>query len=237
MATKKEETKVKAAPVKAKAVKAEPKPKATKAAKKESISDDVKAGSKTSIDVENYLSCGTHIGTKVKTKDMSKFVYKTNPNGLHIIDVQVVDERIKKAGNFLAKYNPDEIVLVSRRENGWKPVKAFGKAIGAKYYVGRYPAGVLTNPSLKTFVEPSVMVVTDPWTDKNAVHDAMLAGIPIVALCDTNNTLQNIDVAVPCNNKGGKSLGLVYWLLANYYLQARKELKGKKLDKAKFIPQ
>jgi len=168
---------------------------------------------------------------------MGRFIYKTNPNGLHILDVQMVDDRIKLAGKFLAKYDPDEIVIVSRRENGWKPAKEFGKAIKAKFFTGRYPAGVLTNPSLKTFIEPKVMIVTDPWTDKNAVHDAVLVGLPIVALCDTNNTLQNIDIAIPCNNKGSKSLGLVYWLLANYYLKERGELKGKQLNQDKFIVQ
>lgn len=212
----------------------------TKPAKKvvetkgQDTSSDVKAGSNTSVPVETYLSSGSHIGTKVKTKDMSRFTYKTNPNGLHILDVQVVDERIERAGKFLAKYSPDDILVVGRRENAWKPIKAFAKAVGAKSYTGRYPAGVLTNPSLKTFIEPKIILVTDPWTDKNAVHDAFLVGIPIIALCDTNNTLQNVDIAVPCNNKGAKSLGLVFWLLANYYLKERGELKGKELDKEPF---
>lgn len=188
---------------------------------------DVSSNSaKTHLAVEEYLSSGAHIGTKVKTKDTERFIYKTNPNGLYILDVQVVDERIKNAGELLAKYEPKDILLVSRRENGWKPAKAFAKLTGAKYFVGRYPAGVLTNPNLKTFIEPKIVVITDPWTDKNAVHDATIAGIPIIALIDTNNTLQNVDIAVPCNNKGSKSLSLVYWLLANYYLKAKNKIKS-----------
>ncbi len=202
---------------------------------KEVTSDDVKIGSKTTIPTETYLSSGTHIGTKVKTKDMSRFVYKTNPIGLNIIDVQVIDERLKQAGKFLARYSPEEILVISRRENGWKPVRAFSKVTGAKKFTGRYPAGVLTNPNLETFTEPKVLLVTDPWTDKNAVHDAVIAGIPIIALCDTNNTTQNVDFAIPCNNKGAKSLALVYWVLASYYLKERKELKGKELDKSAFF--
>ena len=197
--------------------------------------DEVKQGSKTTVPVETYLSAGVHIGTKVKTKDMQKYIYKTNPAGLHIIDVQVIDDRLQKAGKLLAKYNPDEILIISRRENGWQPIKAFAKVVGIKYFIGRYPTGVLTNPSLSTFIEPKVVVVTDPWTDKNVVADANSVGIPVIALCDTNNTLQNVDFAIPANNKGAKALALIYWLLAQYYLKERKELKGKELDKEPFF--
>lgn len=215
--------------------------KTTKATSKKTVetkeiqSEEVKSGSKTDVSVESYLSAGVHIGTKVKTKDMQKFIYKTNPVGLHVIDVQSIGERLQKVGKFLSKYNPDEILVISRRENGWAPVKAFAKVTGAKYFTGRYPAGVLTNPNLKIFIEPKVVLITDPWTDKNAVHDSSLVGITIIALCDTNNLTQNVDLAIPCNNKGAKSLALVYWLLASYYLKERGELKDKELDKTAFF--
>jgi len=182
------------------------------------------------IDSKEYLKSGIHIGTKFKTKYMAKFIYKTRPDGLSVLNLQQIDERVALAANFLAQYEPDEILITCRRENGWKAAKKFAKTIGAKFYVGRYPAGVITNPQLKTFIEPGLMFVADPRGDKNAVKDAYLMKIPILALCDTNNTLRNVDVAIACNNKGAKSLGLVYWILATEYLKATGQKVKLKLE-------
>jgi len=180
---------------------------------------------------ETYLSAGVHIGTKYKTKHIAPFIYKINPDGLAILNISLCDERLRLAGKFLAQFAPEEIIVVGRRENAWRPIKAFAKVTGAKEFAGRYKAGVITNPQLKDFIEPKVMIVTDPWPDKNAIHDAMLRSIPVLALVDSNNVLNNVDFAVPCNNKGSKSLGVVYWILANQYLKERGLLqKDKNLD-------
>ena len=176
---------------------------------------------KTLVPVETYLESGIQIGTTFKTKFMQPYIHKVNPkNGVAILDLEKVDQKLKEGANFLAKYKPEDILVVCRRENGWKAAKKFAKTIGAKYFVGRYPAGIITNSQLKTFMEPKLMFVADPRGDKNAVKDAYKVNIPILALCDSNNTLRNIDVAIVCNNKGAKSLGLVYWILTNEYLKA-----------------
>ncbi len=171
---------------------------------------------------EDYLKSGIHIGTKFRTKYMENFVYKTRPDGLSVLNIKQIDSRIKLAAQLLSHFEPEDILIVSRRENGWRPVRMFEKATNAKCFPGRYPPGILTNAQLKNFTEAKVMVVTDVGPDKNAVKDALSVGIPIVALCDTNNQVNNIDLVIPCNNKGKKSLGLVFWLLAKTYL----ELKG-----------
>ncbi len=174
------------------------------------------------IEVETYLESGIQIGTKFKTKDMSEYIHKVNPqNGVAILDIQKIDEKLKNGIKFLSQYNPEDILVVCRRENGWKSAKRFAESIGAKYYVGRYPAGVITNPQLKTFIEPKLVFVADPRIDKNAVKDAYLMNLPVIALCDSNNTFQNVDISIICNNKGSKSLSLVYWLLANGYLKSK----------------
>ncbi|MBN1501980.1 30S ribosomal protein S2 [Candidatus Woesearchaeota archaeon] len=174
-----------------------------------------------------YLKAGIHIGTKFKTKYMEKFIYKTRPDGLSVLNVQEINDRIKVMANFLAQYKPEEILVVSRRENGWLPVKMFGMITGAKFFAGRYPPGVLTNPRLKNYTEPKVLIVTDAWPDRNAVNDALRMGIPIIALCDTNNQANNIDLVVPCNNKGKKSLGLLFYILTKEYLKTRGEFNEK----------
>jgi small subunit ribosomal protein S2 len=163
---------------------------------------------------EEYLKSGIHIGTKFKTKYMKEFIYKTRPDGLSVLNIESIDARIRVAISFLSTYEPKDVLIVSRRENGWKGVKKLAELLGCKFFAGRYPPGVLTNSQLVDFVEAKVIFVTDPWPDRNAINDALKVGIPVVALCDTNNQANNIDLVVPCNNKGKKSLGLLFWLLA-----------------------
>ena len=173
------------------------------------------------IPTEQYLKAGIHIGTKFRTKYMDKFIYKTRPDGLAVLNLQEIDERLGLAAAPPFGYSPEEILVVCRRENGWKPAKLFGKYTGARVFAGRYPPGLITNPGLSDFLDVKVMFVTDSWVDRNAVNDALKAGIPIIALCDTNNQSNNIDLVVPCNNKGKKSLGLIFWVLTNEYLKRR----------------
>ncbi|MFA6073505.1 MAG: 30S ribosomal protein S2 [Candidatus Woesearchaeota archaeon] len=175
---------------------------------------------------DDYLKSGIHIGTKFRTKYMENFIYKTRPDGLSVLNVQKIDERIKMAANMLSCYEPKDILIVCRRETGWKAVKLFAEITGCKFFAGRYPPGVLTNPSLKNFIEAKIILVADAWPDKNAVEDALKIGIPVIALCDTNNQANNIDLVMPCNNKGKKSLGLVFYLLAKTYAEKRKLLSA-----------
>ncbi|MBN1646344.1 30S ribosomal protein S2 [Candidatus Woesearchaeota archaeon] len=180
---------------------------------------------------EDYLKSGVHIGTKFRTKYMSNFIYKTRSDGLSILNIQKIDERIGIAAKFLANYAPEDILIVSRRENGWHAVSLMEKLAGVQVLIGRYPPGILTNPNLKSYREAKVLVVTDAWPDRNAVDDALKVGVPVVALCDTNNQPNNIDLVLPCNNKGKKSLGVVFYLLTKHYMYARGLLnKGQDLE-------
>ncbi|MBW2972628.1 30S ribosomal protein S2 [Candidatus Woesearchaeota archaeon] len=173
------------------------------------------------VPIDHYLKAGIHIGTKFRTRYMDNFIYKTRPDGLYVLNLQKIDERIGIAAKFLARYEPEDILVVCRRENGWKPVTLFGKATGCNVFAGRYPPGILTNTNLENFMEVKVLVVVDAWPDRNAINDAIKVGVPVVALCDTNNQTNNIDMVVPCNNKGKKSLGLLFHILATQYLRER----------------
>ena len=177
------------------------------------------------LDSNDYLKSGIHIGTKFRTKYMADFIYKTRPDGLSVLNLKKIDERIRVAVNFLSQYEPNDILVVSRRENGWKALKKLTELTGINVIIGRYPPGILTNSNLETFTQPKILVVSDPWTDKNAVEDAIKIGIPVVALCDTNNQSNKVDLLVPCNNKGKKSIGLFYFLLAREYMRSKAMLK------------
>ena len=174
---------------------------------------------------EAYLKAGIHIGTKFRTKYMSSFIYKTRPDRLSVLNLQKIDERLKIAVNMLSNYEPNDILIVSRRENGWKALNLMKRLTGVKVFAGRYLPGILTNPALKNYMEARIILITDSWPDRNAIVDAIRIGIPVIALCDTNNQSNNIDLVVPCNNKGKKSLGLIFWILTREYLRKRGVIK------------
>ncbi|MEN6292576.1 MAG: 30S ribosomal protein S2, partial [Methanobacterium sp.] len=148
-------------------------------------------------------------------------IYRVRADGLYVLDVRKTNDRILSAAKFLAKYDSDDILVVSTRQYGQAPVKKFGKLTGAKTIPGRFIPGTLTNPNYAKFIEPKVLVVTDPRSDSQAIIEAKQIGIPVVALCDTENLLGNVDIVLPVNNKGRKAIALVYWLLARQMLRAK----------------
>lgn len=178
------------------------------------------------IPLDNYLKVGLHIGTKFKTKYMEPFIYKIRNDGLAVMNVKKIDERIAVTAKFISQYDPKDILVVCRRENGWKSVKLFSKLTGIRVIAGRYRPGMLTNSKLDNFSETKLLIVVDPWPDKNAVLDAVKVGIPVIALCDTNNEANFLDLMIPCNNKGKKSLGLLFWVLTKEYLKSRGQIKA-----------
>ncbi len=180
------------------------------------------AGYDSIVPLDEFLAAGIHIGTQQKTKDMMKFVYRVRTDGLYVLDIQSTDERIRLVAALLAKYDPTKILIVSARQYGHHPVQMLAKTIGAKAIVGRFIPGTLTNPVLDLYTEPDIVMVTDPHGDDQAIKEAVSIGIPVIALCDTNNSTSNVDLIIPTNNKGRKALSLVYYLVA----RQTTELKG-----------
>ncbi|MDD1716961.1 MAG: 30S ribosomal protein S2 [Methanoregulaceae archaeon] len=173
------------------------------------------------VPVEEYLAAGIHIGTQQKSKDMKKFIYRVRGDGLYILDIRETDERIKTAAKFLSQFNTSNILVVTSRQYGQYPAKKFAEMIGGMAVTGRFIPGMLTNQNLNAYIEPEVVVVTDPIGDAQVIKEAMQSGIPIVALCDTNNMTGFVDLVIPTNNKGRKALSMVYFLLTKEMLRIR----------------
>jgi len=176
--------------------------------------------------LDDYLKAGIHIGTKFRTKFMSKFIYRVRPDGLSVLNIEQINERVRNAINLLSQFDPQDVLVVCRRENGWKPTKMFSKVTGIRAITGRYPPGLLTNTDLEDFIEAKLLIVSDPWPDKNAVEDGAKLGIPVIAFCDTNNEVNNLDLVIPCNNKGKKSLAILFWILAKEYMKNKGMIKS-----------
>jgi small subunit ribosomal protein S2 len=175
---------------------------------------------------ETYMTSGAHIGTRQKTADIKDFIYRVRNDGLYIIDVKKTDQRIKSAAKFIVKYDPANVLIVSVRQYGQKPIRKLAEQIGIKVIDGRFRPGTLTNPSTKGFIEPELLIVTDPLADAQALHEAKNIGIPVIGLCDTNNETKYLDLVIPTNNKGRKALSLIYWLLAREILKEQGKIKS-----------
>lgn len=170
------------------------------------------------------LSAGIHIGTRMKTKDMDQFIYRVRPDGLFVLDVKKTDERIRIAAKFLSRFEPPKITVVAARLYARHPAKKFCEITKATPIVGRFVPGLLSNPLYPNHLEPAVIIVSDPKADVQAVKEAGIMGIPVVALCSTDNEFSGVDFVIPTNNKGRRALAVIYWMLARQVLREKGEL-------------
>ncbi len=178
------------------------------------------------VENEKYLNSGAHIGTKFKSGDMRKYIYKMRKDGLFVLDISTIDYRIKAATRMLSNVPAEKIAVVARRTYAQTPAKEFAQSVGARAFLGRFIPGTFTNPKAATFFEPKVVLVTEPETDAQAIEEATRIRVPVIALASTNNELKNIDLAVPINNKGKKSLALAFWIFTKEVLKAKGEESG-----------
>ena len=163
----------------------------------------------------DYVNAGVHIGTKVATKEMKQFVKLQAADGLNLLDVDKLDSRLRVAAKALARQSdPSKVVVVSSKEYGSKPVEKFTEYTNFKAIVRRFPPGIFSNNRVKYHWPASLLLVADPKVDEKAVIEASLVRIPVIAVCDTDNSCADIDLVIPANNKGRKSLALIFWILA-----------------------
>lgn len=170
---------------------------------------------------EEYQRSGVHIGTQMKSRDMLKYIYKIRNDGLYLLDIRKTNSALITAGKMLSKYKPEDILVVAQRQYAFRPVSKFSEVIGSRAIAGRFIPGTLTNPQLDNYTEAKAVLITDPLADTQVMKEAIRVGVPIIALCDANNKTDFVDLVIPTNNKGRRSLAVVYWLFAREILKNR----------------
>ena len=192
-------------------------------AKTEELKEKVKIKKKSDmlIPLDEYVKSGIYLGTKVVTPDMKPFVYRRRADGLAIFNTDIIDEKLKQGIEFLSTFNPENIIIVCKRQAGWKAAKMFSQLTGIRVFTKKYPAGVLTNTQLPDFFETDLTIVTDSWLDKNALNDTLKVNKKVLMICDTNNFSRRVDNIIIGNNKSPKSLGVIFYLLARGYCKAK----------------
>ena len=171
------------------------------------------------------LSTGIRVGTAVKTKFMTPYITKASPEGLYLIDLDITIERIQTAAKFINRENIKDVIVCSGREYANTPIEKFCELTGAVKKLGRFMPGTLTNPSLPYYIEPKLVLISDPQVDEQAIREATNAGIPVIGVANTDNITSKVDLVIPANNRGRKALATTYWLLAREILIEKGELK------------
>jgi len=176
-------------------------------------------------DIQKFLACQVHIGTKNLEPAMESYVWKRRSDGVHLINLQKTWEKLILAARIIAAIeNPSDICVISSRTVGQRATLKFAKYVGANALAGRFTPGTFTNQIQAKFLEPRLLILTDPRTDHQPLRESSYVNIPTIAFCNTDSPLRHVDVAIPCNNKGKQAIGLMWWLLSREILYIKNSL-------------
>lgn len=177
-------------------------------------------------DIKNLIIANCHLGGKKITKQMRKYIYTIRKDGIALFDVNKIYEKIQVAARIIASVDPDSVISVSSREAGQRAVYKFSHFTKTQAVTGRWSPGMLTNQTTKKYVEPRLLIVSDPRTDYNAILESSYVNLPVIAICNSDNVLKYVDCAIPCNNRSNYSIAMIWYLLTKAVLEIKKEEEG-----------
>jgi len=169
------------------------------------------------IPKSEYIKYRINKGSLRKNKKMERFISWRTPAGRNIFSIKIIDSRLRIAARFLLN---KEVVVIST-ELDKEYAERFCNYLKFTH-VNHYKAGIFSNPSNKEFYEPDVVFVTNADQNRNAIEEANLNRIPVMAFCNTHSDTSGIDLIVPINTANKKAIAVSLWLILNEI----KKMKG-----------
>jgi len=186
----------------------------------------------TEDDVRHMLACSVHLGTENVSPTMTRYIWKRNEDGAHIIDLRKTWEKLQLAARVIvAMNNPYDVCAVAlttgqtkQQPLAQRAVLKFSQLTGSRHIAGRYTPGTFTNRIQSNFCEPRLLVASDPIKDFQPILESSYSNMPVIAMADMDCPTRHIDIIIPCNTKSKYSVALIWWMLAREVLRLKGEI-------------
>jgi len=173
-------------------------------------------------DLTKILVATAHLGSQNLDHQMEQYVFKRKNNGVCLFNIRKMWDKLVLAARAIAAVeNPADVCVISARQIGQRATLKYARYTGATPIAGRFTPGSFTNQIQRAYKEPRLIIVTDPVADHQPITEASYVNIPVIAFVTSDNPLRYIDIAIPCNNRGTASIGLMLWFLAREVLRLR----------------